>query len=235
MYLSRCYSAVTLLVGLGMSSVAMADSTKSDFMDPVALYGPEARYEILRNGDEVGEHRISFQRQGDAIIAEARSEIAVPFLFMTAYRFDYESRSVWRDGTMVGLDAVTSDDGNKSEVSIGWVNGKLQVTAPTGSEVLDAPVPPTEHWSKTFISQGNLINTITGRVNEVRLSKLSNAFVPTATGMARADRYLLAGDLNLETWYDTDGRWLGMRFQGKDGSTIEYRCRNCPAQLATAQ
>jgi hypothetical protein len=205
------------------------------FLDPVTLYGPEVRYDIFRNGDEVGEHRILFQRHGDTIIADARSEIAVPFLFLTAYRFDYQSRSVWRDGIMVDLDAVTSDDGDTSEVSIEWRNGQLQVTGSAGSTMLATSLPPTEHWSKTFISQGEIINTITGRVNEVRLSKLSDAFVPTGTGMARADRYTLAGDLNLETWYDADGRWLGMRFQGKDGSTIEYRCRDCPGQLATSQ
>ncbi|MDY0873364.1 DUF6134 family protein [Dongia rigui] len=213
----------------------MADGMPVHFVDPVTLYGPEARYEILRNGDAVGEHLISFQRHGDTIIAEARSKIAVPFLFMTAYRFDYHSRSVWRAGAMVDLDAVTSDDGDTSQVSIEQLNGKLRVTGSAGSTMLSTALPPTEHWSKSFISQGEIINTITGRVNEVRLSKLSDAFVPTATGMARADRYTLAGDLNLETWYDAEGRWLGMRFQGKDGSMIEYRCRDCPAQLATAQ
>ena len=35
------------------------------------------------------------------------------------------------------------------------------------------------------------------------------------------------GHLHLDAWYDISGRWMGMRFKGRDGSTIEYRCRNC--------
>jgi hypothetical protein len=96
-------------------------------------------------------------------------------------------------------------------------------------------VPPTEHWSKAFLGNGALLNTITGKLNDVETVTLGSAFVPTASGIARAERYRLDGDLKIETWYDGDGRWLGMRFAGRDGSTIEYLCRDCPAQLATAQ
>jgi hypothetical protein len=235
MQLPHIVRVVLSLAGLGLPSLAMADGVPAPFPDPLTLYGSEARYEILRDGDKIGDHRISFQRRGDTVIVETRAEIAVPFLFLTGYRFNYHSRSIWRGSDMIDLEAVTIDNGNSSQVSIGWQDGKLRVTGPGGSAMLDAPLPPTEHWSKSFITQGEILNTITGRVNDVDLTRLSDAFVPTATGMARADRYRLAGDLDLETWYDTDGRWLGMRFQGEDGSTIEYRCRDCPAQLAIVQ
>ena len=235
MRLPHIFRAVLLIAGLGAPSLATADGVRAPFLDPLGLYGPEVQYEILRDGDKVGDHRISFQYRGDTVIVETRAEIAVPFLFLTGYRFNYHSRSIWRGSAMIDFEAVTVDNGNSSQVSVGWQDGKLRVTGPGGSAMLDAPLPPTEHWSKSFITQGEILNTITGRVNEVHLTELSEAFVPTATGMARADRFELAGDLDLETWYDADGRWLGMRFQGEDGSTIEYRCRDCPARLATAQ
>jgi hypothetical protein len=39
--------------------------------------------------------------------------------------------------------------------------------------------------------------------------------------------YRYSGELELDAWYSEAGRWLGMRFKGRDGSTIEYFCRNC--------
>jgi hypothetical protein len=33
--------------------------------------------------------------------------------------------------------------------------------------------------------------------------------------------------LNTEVWYDDLGRWVKMRFNGPDGSAIEYVCRRC--------
>jgi hypothetical protein len=85
------------------------------------------------------------------------------------------------------------------------------------------------------VQQPEVLNTITGHVNRITTTKLVSAFVPAANGIIRADRYRLDGDIRLETWYDAAGRWLGMRFAGEDGSTIEYRCRDCPAQVAKAQ
>ena len=42
-----------------------------------------------------------------------------------------------------------------------------------------------------------------------------------------ATRYAYTGDLDNEVWYDDVGRWVKMRFKGRDGSTIDYVCRRC--------
>ncbi len=202
--------------------------------DPAALYGPVAEYDILRDGETVGTHRIDFHRSGQLTIVESRSQIVVPFLFFTAYRFEYQARSVWRDGNMIELTATTNDDGTLSRMSLRQDGGKVLLDGPDGRQHLDATPAPTEHWSMQFLHQ-TMLNTITGRINQVTLTPLSDAFVPASLGMLKAQRFRLDGDLKLETWYDQDGRWLGMRFAAKDGSSIEYRCRTCADQVATTQ
>lgn len=202
--------------------------------DPAALYGPVAEYDILRDGENVGTHRIDFHRSGNLTIVESRSTITVPFLFFTAYRFDYQARSVWRNGTLIELVATTNDDGKMSRMSLRQDGGKLLLDSPEGRLHLDAAPAPTEHWSVQFLRQ-SVLNTITGRINQISLTPLGDAYVPASLGMLKAQRFRLDGDLKLETWYDRDGRWLGMRFAAKDGSNIEYRCRSCADQVATAQ
>nr|WP_298689323.1 DUF6134 family protein [uncultured Dongia sp.] len=233
----RSYPLVSamMLLAVVMPPSAWAQSGNNDFVDPIALYGNRAHYVILRNGQQVGHHVITFDRQGDTTIVQTRADIEIPFLFLTGYRFDYQSKSVWSGRTLESLTATTDDDGDKSVVEITRKDKALVVAGPSGTMILDRQLLPTEHWSIAFVQDDEVLNTITGHVNRITKTGLASAFVPAANGIIRANRYRLDGDIRLETWYDNEGRWLGMRFAGEDGSLIEYRCRDCPAQVARAE
>jgi len=73
------------------------------------------------------------------------------------------------------------------------------------------------------LRQRHVLNTLTGRIDRVEIRPLARDAGPSPD----ADAYRYDGDLRLVSWYSDDGCWLGMRFEGQDGSTIEYRCRNC--------
>ena len=47
------------------------------------------------------------------------------------------------------------------------------------------------------------------------------------SGKVQAVRYRYTGHLSLDTCCDDQGQWLGMRFQGRDGSEIRYQCSTC--------
>ena len=72
-----------------------------------------------------------------------------------------------------------------------------------------------------------MLNTLTGQINNVNIKLLGNDDVITENGKIKANYYRYTGDLNTEVWYDADSRWVKMRFEGKDGSKIEYRCIRC--------
>lgn len=230
----RLLGAAVFAIAATASLPAKSNGIDPLAADPVALYGRLADYDIMRDGTKVGEHRISFQRAGDSLVVESRSEIQVPFLFITAYRFNYRARTVWHGGTMVELDAYTDDDGKETAIKVRRQGSNYIVEGPNGRYSLSTFLPPTEHWAQSFLSD-SLLNTITGEINKVSTTPLSPAYVPAASGVLRADRFRLDGDLRIETWYEPSGRWAGMRFEARDGSTIEYRCRTCTARLAGAE
>ncbi len=194
--------------------------------DPVRLYGAEMRYDILRNGDPVGRHLVRFEPRPDGLAVQARSEIRVSFLGFTAYRFDYQSDSLWRDGRLMALRAVTDDDGAVTVVEARADGRHLQVQAP---EPLRHPAPlfPTDHWDARVLSEREVLNTLTGRVNLVSIRPATEESLRTAAGAVPARRFDYSGELELSSWYDAEGRWLGMRFAGRDGSRIDYVCRVC--------
>ena len=51
--------------------------------------------------------------------------------------------------------------------------------------------------------------------------------VATERGGIPATHHAYTGDLSTEVWYDDAGRWVKMRFEAQDGSTIDYVCRRC--------
>lgn len=203
--------------------------------DPLALYGAVATYDIVRNGETVGQHRISFSRDGDKLRVSSQSTIDISVLFIPAYRFQYAARSIWEDGILAELEATTEDDGEKSRVKAVRRGDQLLIEGPAGG--LEAPVGlgVSEHWSRSFLDTGEQLNTIKGTLDRISVDRLPRALVPLATGHDMANRYRIDGDIQFETWYDDSGRWLGMRFAAEDESIIEYRCASCRADVAQGE
>ncbi|WP_374379573.1 DUF6134 family protein [Dongia sp.] len=227
--------AVLFVAWFSRGALAVEDSAlRADAgFDPLGVYGPAATYDILRDGELVGSHRISFTRTGDIMAVQSRSDIEVRLLFVTAYNFSYVARSRWRNGELLNLEATTDDNGERSVVRVIPMDDSLVVDGPSGKTPIAPVLPLSEHWWQRFIAGEEQLNTITGAVNRIDAEPLGTAYVPLATGITAAARYRIVGDIQLETWYDEVGRWLGMRFLARDGSTIEYRCRNCRADMTS--
>ena len=69
-----------------------------------------------------------------------------------------------------------------------------------------------------------VLNTLTGKLNEVRVSDAGLETVTLADGPRQARRFVYSGDLSVESWYDLDGTLGQAALPAKDGSTIEYLC-----------
>jgi hypothetical protein len=189
-------------------------------------------FEIRRDGQPVGEHRVTFTRYGDTVDVQARSEIAVPFLFFTAYRFSYQSRSRWRGGRIEQLDAVTDDNGAVSRVLARRDGGRVTVEGPAGRVETSPDTFVTEHWNSQVLQASTVLNTITGSVNRVDIAPQGAEAIESTSGTRMARRFSYTGDLQVTVWYDEAGRWVGLRFTARDGSRIDYVCRHCGADAS---
>ncbi len=214
---------VAALLGALLSSVG-ADAAGAD---PLKLYGREILFSVHREGTEVGFHRTRFAPAGDDLVVDSRFELAIRVLFVTAYRYSYRSRAHWRDGRLLRLLAEVDDDGSESRLAAAR-DGEAMVIETSGArERVAAPLYPTNHWNAAVLGQGRVLNTLTGTVNNVSITPLEETSIETERGPVSARRHRYTGDLEVDVWYDAAGRWVAMRFEGRDGSMIEYRCKIC--------
>ena len=222
---------VALAIALTAATPALAGGegcqSGNTWRDPLDLYGNELSFDVFRNGDEVGFHRVSFRPAGDSLIVKSEFSVEVQVLFFTAYRYRYTSTDVWRHGCLVSLEAEVEDNGTPSVVRAKAENSRLTIVGPSGVAMTDAGMFPTNHWHAGVLGAERVLNTITGTVADVRIVDDGVDWVMVNDETHPVRRYHYTGDLRNTVWYDGDGRWVKMRFTAEDGSTIEYVCAQC--------
>ena len=184
-------------------------------------------FDILREGKTVGSHELERRMDGELIRVAVTSQIEVRFLALTLYRLAYRAQETWDRQGLRSLRVSLDDDGERRDLHgqrqgdvFEWVSGEQRYQHPM-------PVFPTNHWNPAVLQQDQVLNTLTGEINRVEIAEVSREPFALPSTATPATRYRYSGDLQLESWYDDHGRWLGMRFRSDDGSLIEYRCRDC--------
>jgi hypothetical protein len=222
---TTCRSLAAALISLAVLSPSRAVPAAT--LDPVRLYGSEIRFDVLRDGDKVGDHVVRFARDRDALFVHVSFDLVVRILGFTVYGYNYVSRSLWRGGRLVKLEARTDDDGAENWVRARANGDGLEVDGPAGRFVAPANVFPTNHWNSAVLKSDVVLNTLTGKLNRVAIVDMGDASTQAAGGKRAARHFKYTGELETEVWYDARGRWVKLRFQAEDGSIIEYVCRRC--------
>jgi len=207
--------------------VGGARATLSTDKDPIALYGDELVFDVFRDDTRVGSHVVRFNRTEQELIVHSRFELSIEVLFFTVYRFLYESEAAWRSGEIDRIEVDVDDNGDPFRFEAMRKDGITEILSENGRSEFQGALFPTNHWNSNVLSASQVLNTLTGEVNTVRIEPSGREIVPTERGDTVATKYAYSGEFETEVWYDEQGRWVKMRFAGKDGVPIEYICRRC--------
>ena len=204
-------------------------------------YGSSLTFAAVRNGQTIGHHRLTFQKNGDQLTVSTAIDLAVNIMGVTAYRYMHRAQEVWSGDTFQGLTAKTDDDGKKYAIQIRRDGAALRVerNARSGDlspATLDRGLPrdgavrttlpsqllPSTHWNVRQIRQSALVNTQTGAEARIQVSVLGRETIRTTNASIDATHYRYTGDLVMDQWFDDTGRWVKTSFIASDGSTVEY-------------
>lgn len=212
----RAILAMLLLAGVPAGASAAND----------LAYGATLSFAAVRNGQTIGHHGLTFQRDGAQLTVSTSIELAVKFLGFTAYRYSHRAEEVWTGDIFQSLATETDDNGKKFSVRIRRGATHLDVERKVRAEALRASLPlwllPSSHWNVRQVRQSALVNTQDGTEARIRVSILGRETIATATARIEATRYRYAGDIEMDQWFDDSGRWVKMSFVASDGSTVEY-------------
>jgi Domain of unknown function (DUF6134) len=221
---------VLSLALLGMSPTSFAADNP---------YPPTITFAVIRNGENVGRHTLTFNQKGGSQVVTIDSDITVRAMSLVAYRYVHHGNEVWAGEQLQSMQCTTEDNGRKFIVSAQHTGSHLKVerttAGPVSSAALDgfqvpditretvpASMMPTSQWNIRQVKQTQLLNAQYGTVSRVKVVPGSREQIRTSTRSIEATRYTYSGDLRMDLWYDDRGRWVKGIFVAFDGSTIEY-------------
>lgn len=205
-------------------------------------YGSTLAFKVLRNGKEIGQHTVAFRSEGAKRIVQTTVDLSVKALGVVAYRYQHSAHEVWNGPALESLETRTDDNGTRYIVRARRESNGLvvdrEVTQPVlasasgdqglrlpevARELLPGGTLPTSNWNMGQLKESMLLNTQYGTPAKTRITPMGRETVKTASGATiEATRYHYAGDLRMDQWFDSRGRWVKAAFPAFDGSVVEY-------------
>lgn len=195
--------------------------------EPIRLpsTGLEQKFSVLWAGKEVGMHRLVIEpgtSDGSGVIT-ATIEIKVKVAFITAYRFNHQSREVWSGGTIESLEGVTDDDGEVINVKGKRGAAGFEIDGPGGRLVVDPNLPTSNAiWSANAVTWPEAIDVQYGALTGWALKTLGPEPIKVRSRTLEAMRYEFTTPYNFgDIWYD-ETETLVKFHMVKEGEEIDY-------------
>ena len=196
---------------------------------PANGMGPQSRiaFAVDREGSPLGTHSTTITRNGDEIEVTVKIDFRVDLAFLTLYRYEHESREVWRNGQLFSLNSKTNDNGEDFAVSALRRGDILVVEGQDGRLEIPGDTLPTSYWNPAFITQERVLDSQRGTLIDINVEPLGRELITSSGETIEACRYRLSGDLRFDIWYDGDGRWVALTFNAK-GAEVLYTLDAAP-------
>lgn len=179
-------------------------------------------FNIIRKGDKIGEHLLSFNRSTDGLKVAVAVDIVVGLGPIAFFRYKHRAAVQWHGAQVVSVDAETNDDGTPRQMTARREDVGLVVQGSKAQRyVAPAKSLPGTHWNRAMLD-APFINTEDGRLMSPTVTMAGMEKVAVGDGWVNAQHFRLRGDADLDTFYDSTPSWLGLRFTAHDGSEIRY-------------
>ena len=183
-------------------------------------------FSVIRNGEKIGTHVLSFRQANNRIDVDIQTRIAVKIAFITVYRFEHDGHEKWKDGKLVRMETKTNDDGTDHTLQVSADGAhKLHVVSDGRESEIAPDMVPASLWNPAFIRTHELMDSLVGTPLNIKIADKGEETVDVRGKPVQAHHYSMTGDLARELWYDDKGILVRMALTGKDGTNVDYVLR----------
>jgi hypothetical protein len=178
------------------------------------------RFIVLRNGVKVGEHMMTFGREGPIMRVTSEVAMSIRLAGLVDVRYAHEAHETWNSAGFQTLETSTTTNSKREQVSARRTAAGVEIQTQKGRLVAGAGCSPLTHWN-TQAFGGPLFNPQTGKVLKVS-ARRGAAGEPPGGALASSRWEVRGGETQIEDWYDAAGVWTALRGRLPDRSTMEY-------------
>ncbi len=177
-----------------------------------------------RNVTKFGTHGLRFTRADDALTVDINIAYSVKLGFVTVFRYELLAQERWLNGETISIKAKTNNNGT-TEFAAATREGAALMAEGTRAKRYAAPPGALlcAHWNMAQLQHPS-INPQDGSLLRFTVTPRGPAMVPDSLGkMHGCARYDMAGENNIDLWYDAAGLWVALQAKAPDGSLITYK------------
>ncbi|WP_430401432.1 DUF6134 family protein [Hyphomonas sp.] len=184
--------------------------------------GDEIRFDVLRNGKPFGSHSVAFDLAADGTLtATTGVRLKAGLGPITVFKYELDATETWKQGQLVGLTGAVDDSGKDGSVEASRDGETLQVKGTEYSGAVPLGILPSSHWNIAQTEATQLLSTEDGELIKVNVEDKGADTVMVGGQAVDARRYMMDSDIDVDLWYDDQGRWVKLAFEAR-GQQIEY-------------
>lgn len=185
-------------------------------------------YQVLRDGDVVGEQRNDFERRGNELRVVTDVRINITLLGITVYDFTQRIEESWQDGLLMSLTSVAVDDGDTRNVKLAREGDRLVGVYDGKKRDLPGHLVPSTLWNSAVVGHSSVLETTKGRERTFTVQEKGTEQVKLPIGTVAARHFVFTGNFKREAWYDESGVLVASQMEAKDGSIIRQELLRMP-------
>jgi Family of unknown function (DUF6134) len=216
---------LALAIGLSLSFLTTAHAAA---LSPESAQSGTYVYQVMRDGQVVGEQRTDFERRGDELRVVTDVRINVTLLGLSVYDFTQRIEERWANGVLMNFNSVSVDDGNTRNVSLQRKGDRLVGKYDDNERNLPGNLIPTTLWNSAVVEHSSVLETVKGREREVQVKAGGIEQVKLPVGAVSARHFIFTGEFKREAWYDESGVLVASQMEAKDGSIIRQELLRKP-------
>ena len=218
-----------VVANFGVIAYAEATPNSGDSVDHSASVeakwqpedGDVIAYTVLRKGKTFGKHSVRFTKENDTLVATTDVSLKAGLGPITVFSYTLNATETWKNGKLHALSGRVSDDGKDGSVKAVRENGVLVVDGTKFEGDAPKGIVPSSHWNFAQTQSTQLLSTEDGELLDISVTELGRETVDIDGQRVETTRYLMDSDIDVELWYDDDGRWVKLAFEAR-GQSIEY-------------
>jgi hypothetical protein len=184
-----------------------------------AVPGPLV-YDILREGQRIGQQTIAFEKQDNKLMVHTQSDLVVTVLGVPVYRFRQKMEETWVDDKLQSLQSSALDDGTQKDLSLIRVGNILTGTYNGQPKSLDGSLLPSTLWHPDSPKASRILDVVSGRSRVTMVQNVGQDMVSIAGRNIPAMHFRFSGQFKRDAWYDEKKRLVKAVLTAKDGSEV---------------
>ncbi|MEH6488738.1 DUF6134 family protein [Hyphomonas oceanitis] len=184
--------------------------------------GDRIAFDVLRKGKPFGTHTVSFAVEPNGTL-KATTDVRLKAGLgpITVFHYELDATETWKDGTLVALKGAVDDNGKDGSVSAVRAGDELEVNGTEYTGEAPLGILPSSHWNFAQTQAKELLSTEDGELLKVKVIDKGMDTVTVAGKPVDAHHYLMDSAIDVDLWYDDQGRWVKLSFVARD-QQIDY-------------